>query len=289
MLPRFCYMKFRRLEDALEFLEERGERAKVVAGGTDLLVQLRNRKIPPPEYLVDISSIEELRGIKEVWDAVSIGALTTIGEIEDSEAVRRHARVLTESARHFASWQIRNMATIGGNLCNASPAADMATPLLVLGANLKLRSLKGSRTVSVEEFFVGPGKTCLEPNEILTEVIVPRKDDYRQGFSKLGRRASHTISIVNVAVSLKTGGGEFRDVRIALGAVAPKPVRARSAEEALLGNPVSFRSVEEASKRVLEDIAPVDDVRASAKYRREMSVYLTRKTLVRVLEGERLE
>ena len=175
----------------------------------------------------------------------------------------------------MASWQIRNMATIGGNLCNASPAADTAPPLMVLEAKLRVISIEGERTIDVREFFLGPRKTILKRNELLKEIMVPVYKDYGYSYMKLGRRNSFTLSIVSVASLLKVEDNVFSDVRIALNSIAPTPIRAFSAEKYLVGRKVTIDSIKAASKLVAKDISPITDIRATAEYRRDMAIVLT--------------
>ena len=288
-LPEFNYYKASTLREALE-LVDRLEDFKVIAGGTDLVMDLRIGRYKP-RNIVDISEIKELDYIVDEGDYVRIGALAKLQNIMESPIVRTKAPVLAEAIYQMASWQIRNVATIGGNLCNASPAADTAPPLMVLEAKLKLVSKNGERIVPVTEFFLGPRKTVLKKNELLAEIIVPYEKDAGSSMIKLGRRSAFTLSIVAVATLVKVENGKFKDVRVALNSVAPKPVRARSVEEALKGKEVSLEAIEEASKLVVNDISPISDVRASAEYRREMSIILTRDSLLKSLEriGYRIE
>ncbi len=281
-LPEFNYYKASTLREALE-LVDRLEDFKVIAGGTDLVMDLRIGRYKP-RNIVDISEIKELDYIVDEGDYVRIGALAKLQNIMESPIVRTKAPVLAEAIYQMASWQIRNVATIGGNLCNASPAADTAPPLMVLEAKLKLVSKDGERIVPVTEFFLGPRKTVLKKNELLAEIIVPYEKDAGSSMIKLGRRSAFTLSIVAVATLVKVENGKFKDVRVALNSVAPKPVRARSVEEALKGKEVSLEAIEEASKLVVNDISPISDVRASAEYRREMSIILTRDSLLKSLE-----
>ncbi len=288
-LPEFNYYKASTLGEALELVDKL-EDFKVIAGGTDLLMDLRIGRYKP-RNIIDISEIKELNYIVDEGDYVRIGALTRLQEVMESPIIKAKAPVLAEAIYQMASWQIRNIATIGGNLCNASPAADTAPPLMVLEAKLKLVSRDGERIVPVTEFFLGPRKTVLKKNELLAEIIVPYEKDAGMSMIKLGRRTAFTLSIVAVATLVKVENGKFKDVRVALNSVAPKPVRARSVEEALKGKEVSLEVVEEASKLVVNDISPISDVRASAEYRREMSIILTRDSLLKSLEriGYRIE
>ena len=276
------YRRFSSLEDALRFLSERPD-AKIVAGGTDLVVQMRMGKLKP-STVADIRGIRELRGIRESDEGLEIGALTTIEEIRESSLVERLAPPLWEAAQEFATWQIRNMGTLGGNLCNASPAADTAPPLMVLGARVRTARLGGGRTIPIEEFFRGPGETILEKGELLTHVHIPRPGDSEgHAFQRLGRRVAHILSIVSAAAAVGVEDGRIGWVRVALGSVAPTPVRARTVERELTGKTPSRDLIKSASEKVLNDIKPISDVRASAEYRRAMSVVLVRRVLEKAL------
>ncbi len=288
-LPEFNYYKTSTLREALELID-RLDDFKVIAGGTDLVMDLRIGRYKP-RNIIDISEVKELNYIVDEGDHIRIGALTRLQEIMESPIVKAKTPVLAEAIHQMASWQIRNIATIGGNLCNASPAADTAPPLMILEAKLKLISRNDERIVPITEFFLGPRKTVLRKNELLAEIIVPYEKDAGTSMIKLGRRTAFTLSIVAVATLVRVENGKFKDVRVALNSVAPKPIRARSVEEALKGKEVSLEVVEEASKLVVNDISPISDVRASAEYRKEMSIILTRDSLLKSLEriGYRIE
>lgn len=161
MLPDFEYVSFEELQNALRFLDEHGN-AKVLGGGTDILVQLRDRKFKP-KYLVDLSRIGELRGIKDIGENIYIGSMTLMRELEESHLLTEHVGLIVEAAKAFGFWQLKNIATIGGNLCNASPASDMASTLISLSAKVRLLSSSGERIIPIEEFFLGLGKTVLSP------------------------------------------------------------------------------------------------------------------------------
>ncbi|MEM3398397.1 MAG: xanthine dehydrogenase family protein subunit M [Nitrososphaerota archaeon] len=284
MIPKVEYYRFKALDDALRFLRQYPG-SKILAGGTDLVVQLRSGKTAARK-LVDISGIDELRYIRDEDGYIRIGALTTIEELKNSETVRDHAQLLWKAANNFAVWQIRNIATIGGNICNASPAADTVPPLIVLDARLRLQNVDRQREIKVEEFFKGPGETVMEKDEILTEIVIPKKDSgWRYSFIKLGKRHSHILSIVNVAVGLKTYKDMIEDVIVALGSVAPTPVRARSVEDYLKNHRITRTTLEEASQQVVKDIKPISDIRASAEYRIEMSKILVRRALNECLKN----
>lgn len=278
MTPKIEFYRFESLGEALRFLKD-NPGSKILAGGTDLIIQLRSGKIHA-ERIVDISRIDELRYVGDEGDSIKIGALTAIEELKNSEVIKAHAPPLSIALRNFAVWQVRNLATIGGNICNASPAADTVPPLIVLGAKLKLKSIDGERQVKIEEFFKGPGETIIREDEVLTEVTIPKKGaDWRYSFIKLGRRLSHILSIANIAAGLRIDDGKIEDVIIALGSVAPTPIRARSVEQCLRKREATIENIEGASEKVVKDIKPISDVRASAEYRIEMSKVLVRRAL----------
>ncbi|RLG82607.1 MAG: xanthine dehydrogenase family protein subunit M [Thermoprotei archaeon] len=272
-LPQFKYYKPQTLDEALRLLNELDD-AKVMAGGTDLLIDMRIGRLRP-KNIIDINDLNELRHIVDEGKYIHIGALTRLQELIDSEIVREKLPILYEAIYHMASWQIRNRGTIGGNLCNASPAADTAPPLMVLEAKLRAISIKGERTIDIRDFFIGPRKTLLNKNELLKEIIVPVYKGYGYSYMKLGRRNSFTLSIVSVASLVKIEDNVFSDVRIALNSIAPTPIRAFSVEKYLVGRKVTIDNVKAASKLVVKDISPITDIRATAEYRRDMAIILT--------------
>ena len=258
-------------------LNREGRRACLVTGGTEVVLQ-KNRAI---RTLVDVSRLG-LCYIRRKGSGWAIGAATTMTALEESRQIREFADgILATAASTCGSIQIRNMATVGGNLANASPAADTATPLLALDASAVLASSRGRRRVALTEFFLGPNRTILQ-DALLVEILIPglpRGGQTGWSFQKLGRTESD-ISIVNAAAGLQVGrSGKCTWARIALGAVAPTPLRVRNAEATLVGQPLTRDSIEAASEVVLKEIHPIDDLRASAEYHREMSAVLTRRAL----------
>ncbi|MCP5091700.1 MAG: xanthine dehydrogenase family protein subunit M, partial [Gammaproteobacteria bacterium] len=218
------------------------------------------------------------------------GALTTITEIKTNQQLNEVAPVLVAAADQFASDQIRNAASLGGNICNASPAGDMIIPLLVLNAAVELSSWQGdaiqTRLVSLDEFFTAPGKTVRQDNELLTAVVFARPaPGFVARFRKPGSRPALEISTVSIGVGGILGDSVFSDVRVAMGAVAPTPIRARSVEAALEGLPLNADSIKAASVSAGNDAAPIDDVRASAWYRDHLVRVLTEEVLNDVLEN----
>ncbi len=278
----FEYYEPKTLREALELLAKWGRDAKVLAGGTDLLVQMKIRKVEP-KCLINIKRIPGLDFIKEGDESLRIGAATKLRKIGKSEVVRRRFPALYEAVREMASVQIKNMATIGGNLCNASPAADTAPPLMVYGAKLKLVSLEGERIVPIEEFFTGPGETVLKPGELLAEILIPyQPESTGSSFIKVSR-TSMDLAKVNVAVRLTLSGETMSRVRIALGAVAPTPMRAREAERHLEGKPPSESDFKRAGEIAAGEIKPITDLRSTAWYRREVTKVIVADALTRAL------
>ena len=260
-------------------MAEYGEEAKILAGGTDLMVLMMRRKLNP-NFVVNITKIRNLSFVD--WnknDGLRIGALCTLRSLERSREVRENYPLLVSSARLIGSVQIRNMATIGGNLCNASPAADTAPPLLALDAEVKIAGKEHSRTIPLDGFFLGPGKTALKQGEILTEIHVKNLPLHSgTAFSKMGRTPTD-ISKVSAAVVLTAKRNKCEDVRIALGAVAATPIRARAAEKTLLGKEISADSLEATSQAAADEARPITDVRSTAQWRKGAIKYLVRNLL----------
>lgn len=268
------------LEEAVQFLREHRGTAKLLAGGTDLIVRMKERSVTP-EYVVDLKRIPGLAGISYDEEAgLRIGALTTIRDVERSEWIGRRFPNLTEGAGIIGSVQVRNRATIGGNLCNAAPCADTAPPLLCLNARLKIAGPEGERTVPLDEFFVGPGQTVLAQDEILTEIQVPIPPLRTGGaYTRHTTRRAMDIAVVGVgtAVTLGPEDGVCDEVRIALGSVAPIPLRARRTEEVLVGRRLTDKVLRQAGEIAAEEARPIDDVRGSAWFRAEIVKVLVRR------------
>lgn len=267
------YLAPRSIEEAAEGL--RDGNVTIVAGGTDLMPQSKSGKAKLGSGLMNINRIEGLRGIARTASGFHIGALTTITELRDSPDVKTGLRALWQASDHFASDQIRNAATIGGNLCNASPAGDTLVPFLVFGARVVLASKPNGvlkkRAVPVAEFLVGPGKTSRAPSELLTAVeIDAAPPGFISEFFKFGTRPALDISTISIAFGGVLAGERLRDVRVAIGAVAPTAIRAVRVEEALEGKPLNKATIEAAATAADRDIRPISDVRASDWYRREL-------------------
>jgi carbon-monoxide dehydrogenase medium subunit len=259
----------------------------VLAGGTDLLLKLREGTLQP-ESVVSLRQITELRGIREDKDALRIGATTTLREIIRSPLLRRQHPCLVHAASLIGSVQVRSLATIGGNLCNAAPSADMAPPLLALDAEALLVSAKGERQLPLQDFFRGPGEHALQVGELLTEIILPSPEG-ETIYLKHSQRAFMDIAMVGVALRLHTNGKTVAAARVALGAVAPTPLRATTAEQELEGQTPSEDSFARAAALAAEACNPIDDVRAPAWYRRRIVEVLTRRGLTALWRNSQQE
>jgi len=278
---QFNYFRPNTIEETLRLMSKFGAQSKILVGGTDLTSGVRSGKIVLPENIIEIGHVKELNFIDDAADIVNVGATTKLSEIISSPIIKSKVPILAEAVSSMASFQVRNMGTIGGNLCNASPAADTAPPLLVLDAMIEVMNIKSKRRIPIDQFFTGPSKTAAGPDEIVTKIQIPKQQPTdRWDFVKLGRRKALTLSIISIAALAKIVDNRFQDVKIALGAVAPTPLRAKKAETFLKGRSASEDVIDEASQIVRDEINPISDVRASKEYRREMAYTLTKKMLM---------
>jgi len=247
--------------------------------------KLKRREIEAPSYLIDIKSIAGLDYIRhDEVEGLKIGALATIHAIETSPIIKERFPVLAQAAYSMASVQVRNRATVAGNICNAVPSADTAPALLTLQARVKLASQKGERWVDIEDFFTGPKETVLTDEEMLLEIEVPNLPLSHKGiYLKLSPRRSMDLAVVGVAVVAVPENGVFKDARIALGAVAPTPIRARRAEEVLRGQSLNEELIKKAAQIAEEEARPIDDHRASACYRKKMVNVLVKRALQQII------
>lgn len=258
-------------QHAVDLAGALGPSTLYLAGGTDLIIQMR-RGLRSADHIVDLSGIDSLRGISLRNDSVRIGALCTHKDIEKSELLRRHYPGLCAAAHVVGGHQIRNVGTVGGNIANASPAADVGTALLALDASVKLVGSAGRRSVDLDEFFVAAGKTVLNAGELIEAVEIPLPHSTSaNAFIKVGRRKAMEISVVCVAVSVMLDSDErIVAARIALGSVGPRPLRTRAAESALSGRTLAVDVIQLASQLARQECSPRSDVRASAEYRRDL-------------------
>lgn len=265
------------LMEAAGILSRFGKKARLIAGGTDLLVN----KPPWVECLIDVENLD-LNYIREDGDGIDIGSATTVDRIEGSAILSSGPyAVLREAAGHMATPAVRNMATIGGNICNASPAADLPLALMVLDSTVRVTGLDGSRTLPVGDFFEDVNKTSLNEDEMLVEIHVPSSSGTTSAsFMKLRHHQTAVdIAIVNVAVRLTCSDNFCEDVRIALGAVAKKPIYAKKAEKLLTDRRLDRELIEKAGEAAAEESRPIDDIRASAGYRKRMVSMLVKRAL----------
>jgi len=286
-LPIQRVLRPRDLSEALGILTADSE-ARPIAGGTDLVVQLRDGR-KRAGVVVDLSALA-LGGVEVRDGVVEIGAATRMDEIAGHPLIRAEFPALAEAAGLVGAWPIQCRATLGGNLANASPAADTAPPLLVADAQLKLVSGAGERTLALDGFFTGPGATVLRAGELIVAVLLPRANGRGarriERFAKVGHRREQIISVVSLAGRVEVAeGGSLASVRLALGSVAPIPVRARHAEAQLQGRILSSELVRDAISALQDDIAPIDDVRAPAGYRRIAAAVLLERFLAEVACG----
>ena len=277
-MRRFDLVQPSSLEDCLKVLAERGAQAKILAGGTDLLPQMKNGALKPA-LVVDLSGIARVRQVQN-GQGLRIGAAVTARELEVSPAVRGAYVSIAESGALVGSLQVRNLATIGGNLCNAAPSADMAPPLLALETQAVIAGPRGERRVPIADFFTGVRETVLAPDELLVELITPPPGPHSGGqYLRHTPRRELDIAVVGVASQLTLSGGRCTKARIALASVAPTPVRAVAAERALEGQAVTPELIERAAGLAIEAARPISDQRGSVEFRKHLVRVLTRRTL----------
>jgi carbon-monoxide dehydrogenase medium subunit len=284
-MRRFEYFEPKTLDDAVALLSVDDGKANVLAGGTDVLVEIKE-DVRRPDYLVNIKKISDMDQLEyDARTGLRFGALVTAREIEISAAVQEKYPGLCQSVREIGSIQIRNRATVAGNICRASPSADTLPPLIADGASVDIYGPEGERVVLLEGIFTGPGRTILQPNEIITEVRVPPPAPHTGSvYIKHGRRKAMELATVGVAVSLTLDGKVCREIRIVLGAVAPTPIRAHQAEAVLRNQPLEQRLIEMAAQAAVNESRPISNVRGSAQYRREMVAVLTKRAVARAAE-----
>jgi CO/xanthine dehydrogenase FAD-binding subunit len=288
----FEYYAPQSLEEALSLLDNRREKAKVLAGGTDLIVQMKNGNARPA-VIIDAKKIPELNRLE--WNengTLHIGAAVPLSKIVIFPPVMEGFSILHQACSIMGSLQLRNRGTIGGNICNAAPSADTAPPLLCLGAKAIVARLGGNRIVPLDSFFHGPGQTALAPHELLVELEIVAPPPRSSGcYLRHTPRQDMDIAVVGVASFLVISKQKDRcqEARIALGAVAPTPIRVPEAEAILAGRALTEEAIEEAAERAAEAARPISDIRGSAEYRKEIVKVLTRRTLQRAWETPGIE
>lgn len=290
------YINVSNLDEALEILAERGERARIVAGATDLILEIERGVRHGIDTLVDITRVPGLdRIVLDEDETIHLGPMVTHNHCVASKIIRERALPLAQAAWEVGAPQIRNRGTIAGNLITASPANDTITPLMALGATVSLRSVRGTRTVPLSEFYTGVRQTMMKEDEILVDIAFPAMQGHQRGvFVKLGLRKAQAISVVNTAVLLtldqapNKGSKEARILNavVTLGSIAPTIIHAREAEDFLTGRSLDEKTVEEAAELAARASKPIDDVRSSARYRREMVRVCVSRGLRSLAEGE---
>jgi CO/xanthine dehydrogenase FAD-binding subunit len=308
-MKKFDYLKPKTLEEALSLLNQHGKKAKLIAGGTDVIVMIK-QKTMLPDVLISLQGIPGLNQIK--YDgSLRIGAMVTHRALEKSELIRKEFSALADATDYLGSIQIRNVATIGGNICTAAPSADTATPLLVLGAQAKIKSLKEERMVAVEEFFTAPGETILKKGEVVTELVIPKPSpNTGSAYWKHQRRLALDLPILGVSTLLTLDKGTVscsdmlcttspissilhsmeqdeltcKEVRIALGVAAPTPIRAVKAENLLRGKKISDELLEEVAQTAAQEAQPRDTIRGEAWYRKDMIRVLVKRMAMKSIE-----
>lgn len=274
----FDYLEPTSLPELVELLGKHREKAKLLAGGTDLIIHLQMRKAAP-DVIIAMNRVPELTGI-QANGKTSIGAMATLREVETHAALIEKFPFLAYSAGQVGSVQVRNLGTLVGNLTNAAPSADTVPALYVTGAQARIVGPNGDRTIPVEKVMTGPGKTSLAPDEVLVDLTIPDPPPgFRGVYLKHCIRMAMDLAVVGVAASVVRSGDKCDDVKIALGAVAPTVIHAESAEKVLRGKTVTPELIEQAAAAAANDARPISDIRASAEYRRDMVAALTRKAL----------
>jgi len=309
-MKTFDYSTSKTLQEALHLLHQQGDKAKLVAGGTDVMVMIKKREISP-EVLVSLRRIPGLDQIQYEKSSLRLGPMTTHRAVETSPLIRREFSALADAADVLGTVQIRNVATIAGNICTAAPSADTAPPLLVLGARIKVLSPEGERTIPLEEFFKGPGETVLRRGEIVTEVSIPKLLPHTgSAYWKHKRRGALELPMLGVAVLLSLNTDRIscgdmmrarspvssifhalekdelvcKEVRIALGVAAPTPMRAFKAENLLRGQKISDGLLDKVAETASEEARPRDSIRGEAWYRKEMVKVFVKRMAVTCIE-----
>lgn len=270
MLPAFDLLIPKTLKEALDILAEKGDACRIVAGGTDVFVDMHG-KYETSEYLMDIKQIPELKEFfYEPGKGAVIGALTTHHDLDRSPVIRQHLPALFEGASQVGSVQIRHRGTIGGNICNAVPSGDTLGPLLALNASVVLASASGERALPLEEFFLGPKKTARKPDELLMKILLPEPGASRSAYIKFTRRGAMDLALLGASAALELDGGVCRNVRVSLTTCAPVPMRAKEAEAVLEGQAPTEELIAQAGLAASREAKPRSSWRCTEEYRREV-------------------
>ena len=273
------------INEAIELISNFNGTGIVIAGGTDVHLKMKTGLVSP-EAVINIKQIPELKGLTyDKKKGARIGALTTLRELTRSPDISGYYPALCRAAGLMASEQIRSFATIGGNLCNAAPSADLAPPLIALNGQMTIIGKSRSREIFVEDFFSGPGSTTLSEGELVQEITIPPPTG-KTIFIKHSPREYMDISVVCIALNIELVDGTCKDTKIVLGAVAPTPLRIEKAEKILIGQKITSAAISKAAAITAKECSPIDDVRGSAAYRRRMVEVLTRRGLTSLLQAE---
>ena len=284
-IPIFDYHAPVTLAGALELLNDL-DQAKPIIGGTDLMVSMR-QAVCNPSHIIDLNRMPELNYITEEEGFIKIGATTTHSQVA-ANPLTASIPALHDAVSRIGSPQIRNRGTITGNIVNASPAADTACPLIVHDAEVEVRSVDATNIIPIEELFVGPKINCLEPNELLTEIRIPKPpSNSSSAYKRIGRRKAFTLSVVSVAAYIQVEENVCVEAGLAFGSVAMTPLRVPEAEETLRGRELTEENIQEASEAVSEYVKPITDVRGTEEYRRDMCPVLMRRALQSAMERMR--
>ena len=284
-MKKFDYYQPQTLKEAFSLMEKLKGRAKYIAGGTDILVRIKQKAIHP-DTLISLRGIDGLKTVNHNG-ALSIGSMIPFRDLEGDPVIARDYPALARAVSVLANPQVRNVATMGGNLCNSAPSADCAPPLLVMQAHLKLQGPGGEREVPIDKFFTGPGENCMEAEEVLTQIQIPKKANHtRMAFLKVGRVAQD-IAVVNAAALLVMDKKKCQECRLAVGAVAPAPLRLRSVEKLIAGEEIGPELLDRVSQMVEQEVSPITDVRSTEEYRRIMSGVLIKRAIVQAMESVR--
>ena len=287
-VPDFDYYVPDTLDEACGLLASLGTDAKVLAGGTDVLSKMKNELIAP-RALVSLKNIKGIEGIRYVPEkGVVIGARATHNDLVNSELLQKRYPSISNAAHSLANNQIRNRGTVGGNLVNALPSADLPPILIALDAHVTLVGRYGNRMIPLEEFFVGPSRSAIEPDEILTEIVIPDQATTGSSYFKFGLRRSGALAVVGVAAAVVATETHVDRARIVLGAVGPVPMRAKKAEQLLEGNVATEAALEEAGRAAAAECRPISDIRGSEEYRRDMVRVFTKRALRKALHLEHI-
>ena len=283
------YINANKIDDVLKALSEQGEHARIVAGGTDLILEIERGIRKGIDTLIDVTRIPRLDQITLDEDhVIHLGPLVTHNQCVESKLIRERATPLARAAWEVGAPQIRNRGTVAGNLITASPANDTITPLMALGASVTLQSVRGTRTILLKDFYTGVRKTVMQPDEMLVDISFQAMTPSQCGtFVKLALRRAQAISVINVAVILNLEADTVRAASITLGAVAPTIIHAPKAEAYLVGKQLTDDNIEEAARLTLDAARPIDDIRGSAAYRREMVRVCTKRGLRSMRDGEK--